>query len=248
MSAPFLIDPTLQKPGNWARRVQENMMNVDDTSDANKPISDATQAALDTKADLNNPTFIDVIIKNEIILQNDVGQNQLHVTADSDKIITSSRVKHQMILSDTPQIGAYVILQGGMDVIRYNTLDNIIEHGTNRQVNSQPIAVASYLGTSGNYTVDANNRTSVYTCNTAFDSNTFNIDIDNCYEGKVLRFVASGGTGKIKISPESSPGVAVFLYEGTGGGAVTVFEAGTGQGYDVLFAVVAGQLIGRVTV
>lgn len=237
-------------PQNYARPQEYNLWNVNNTSDSGKPISVATQEALDTKAGLDNPTLIDLTVKNAITLQSDAGEagGFMQLVAGVDKVVATHSVKYNMILPTTASVGAYVILQGGSEVYRIDTVNNQIQHGTNRQVCSQPIPVAEYLGTSGNYTINANTTTSVYTCNTGFDSNTFNIDIDNCYEGKTLRFVSSGGVGKIKISPESSPGVGVFLYEGTGGGAVTVFEAGTGQGYDVLFAVVAGQLIGRVTV
>lgn len=47
--------------------------NVDNTSDANKPVSTATQTALDLKATLANPTFSGVLTARDSVLRQDAG-------------------------------------------------------------------------------------------------------------------------------------------------------------------------------
>jgi hypothetical protein len=60
---------------------------VDNTSDLNKPISTATQTALNLKANVNNPTFTGTVSG---ITKNMVGLDQVDNTSDTNKPISSA--------------------------------------------------------------------------------------------------------------------------------------------------------------
>ena len=61
--------------------------NVDNTSDANKPVSTATQTALDTKAPINNPTFTGTVGG---ITKAMVGLGNVDNTSDADKPVSAA--------------------------------------------------------------------------------------------------------------------------------------------------------------
>jgi hypothetical protein len=63
LKAP-LINPTFTGTVSGITAEMVGLENVDDTSDANKPISTAAQGALNTKAPLVNPTFTGIITVN----------------------------------------------------------------------------------------------------------------------------------------------------------------------------------------
>ncbi len=61
--------------------------NVDNTSDANKPVSNATQTALDLKAPLANPTFTGTVSG---VSKSMVGLGNVDNTADADKPVSTA--------------------------------------------------------------------------------------------------------------------------------------------------------------
>jgi len=61
--------------------------NVDNTSDLAKPISDATQAALDLKANANNPIFTGTVVG---VNKSDVGLSDVDNTSDADKPLSTA--------------------------------------------------------------------------------------------------------------------------------------------------------------
>jgi len=61
--------------------------NVDDTSDADKPVSTAAQTALDLKAPLASPTFTGTVSG---ITKTMVGLNNVNNTSDANKPISNS--------------------------------------------------------------------------------------------------------------------------------------------------------------
>jgi len=63
------------------------LSNVDNTSDANKPISTATQAALNTKAPINNPTFTGTVSG---ITKAMVGLGNVDNTSDANKPVSTA--------------------------------------------------------------------------------------------------------------------------------------------------------------
>jgi hypothetical protein len=87
--------------------------NVDNTSDANKPVSDDTQTALNLKANLDSPTFTGtVVLPNNTISQammadDSVGTNELgglSVTTGkiADAAVTSGKLATSLDLAGTP--------------------------------------------------------------------------------------------------------------------------------------------------
>lgn len=62
--------------------------NVDNTSDLNKPVSTAQQAALDLKANINNPTFTGTVSG---ITKNMVGLGNVDNTSDVDKPVSNAQ-------------------------------------------------------------------------------------------------------------------------------------------------------------
>jgi hypothetical protein len=77
------------------------LSNVDNTSDANKPISTATQTALDLKAPINNPTFTGTVSG---ITKSMVGLSNVDNTSDANKPIstaTQTALDLKVNISDT---------------------------------------------------------------------------------------------------------------------------------------------------
>ena len=62
--------------------------NVDNTSDANKPVSTAQQTALDLKAPINNPTFTGTVGG---VTKSMVGLGNVDNTSDANKPVSTSQ-------------------------------------------------------------------------------------------------------------------------------------------------------------
>ena len=81
------------------------LSNVDNTSDANKPVSTATQTALDLKAPLNSPTFTGTVtlpnntISQSMMSDDSVGTNEIVGLAVTEGKIASSAVTEGKIAS-----------------------------------------------------------------------------------------------------------------------------------------------------
>ena len=67
-----------------AAKTNLGLNNVDNTSDLNKPISTATQSALDLKAPINNPTFTGTFIASGITYPGSYGTNGQVLTTDGN--------------------------------------------------------------------------------------------------------------------------------------------------------------------
>ena len=78
---------TLMGIASLATKQTVGLANVDNTSDANKPISAATQTALDLKAPLNNPTFTGTVGG---ITKSMVGLGNLDNTSDANKPVSTA--------------------------------------------------------------------------------------------------------------------------------------------------------------
>jgi hypothetical protein len=85
--------------------------NVDNTSDANKPVSTATQTALDLKAPLANPTFTGTVAG---VTKAHVGLGNVDNTADSAKPVSTAQAtaiataKSEAIADATAQVNAVI--------------------------------------------------------------------------------------------------------------------------------------------
>jgi hypothetical protein len=100
------------------------LANVDNTSDANKPVSTATQTALDLKANLDAPTFTGTVSG---ITKTMVGLSDVDNTADSAKPVSTAQAtaiataKSEAIADATSQVNA--LLTGAPAAL--NTLDEL---------------------------------------------------------------------------------------------------------------------------
>jgi len=100
------------------------LANVDNTSDANKPISTAAQTALDLKAPLANPTFTGTVAG---VTKAHVGLANVDNTADSAKPVSTAQAtaiataKSEAIADATSQVNA--LLTGAPAAL--NTLDEL---------------------------------------------------------------------------------------------------------------------------
>jgi hypothetical protein len=79
--------PTFTGTVSGITKSMVGLENVDNTSDANKPISDATQTELDLKAPLADPTFTGTVSG---ITKSMVGLGSVDNTSDSDKMISTA--------------------------------------------------------------------------------------------------------------------------------------------------------------
>ena len=100
------------------------LANVDNTSDANKPVSTAAQTALDLKANLDAPTFTGTVSG---ITKSMVGLGSVDNTADSAKPVSTAQAtaiataKSEAIADATSQVNA--LLTGAPAAL--NTLDEL---------------------------------------------------------------------------------------------------------------------------
>jgi hypothetical protein len=92
-----LADPTFTGTVSGVTKSMVGLGNVDNTSDANKPVSTATQTALDAKlnsstasttyAPINNPTFTGTVAG---VTKSMVGLGSVDNTSDADKIVSDA--------------------------------------------------------------------------------------------------------------------------------------------------------------
>ena len=130
--------------------------NVDNTSDASKPVSTATQTALDLKAPLANPTFTGTVAG---VTKAHVGLENVDNTADSAKPVSTAQAtaiataKSEAIADATAQVNAVIASAPAA----LNTLDelaaalgddaNFATTVTNSLAAKAPIASPTFTGT-----------------------------------------------------------------------------------------------------
>ena len=83
-----LESPTFTGTVSGVTKAHVGLGNVDNTSDADKPVSTATQAALDTKANLAGATFTgDVTIETDLVVDGDLTVNGTNFSASATSIV-----------------------------------------------------------------------------------------------------------------------------------------------------------------
>jgi hypothetical protein len=82
-----LASPTFTGTVSGIDKSMVGLANVDNTSDANKPVSSATQTALNLKATINSPTFTGTVLG---ITSTMVGLGNVDNTSDANKPISSA--------------------------------------------------------------------------------------------------------------------------------------------------------------
>ncbi len=124
-----LASPTFTGTVSGITASMVGLGNVTNTSDANKPVSTAQQAALDLKANLASPTFTGMVSG---ITASMVGLGNVNNTSDADKPIS---IAVQTALDGKQPVGSYATLVGGIvpaaqlpsyvdDVLEYATASN----------------------------------------------------------------------------------------------------------------------------
>lgn len=202
---PFTFDPTVQRGDNWARHPYDNMMHVDNTSDLNKPISDATQAALDTKVDnaaglkVAEPfTVLGINVTKNCIIK----AEKIEFTGHNAQNIIECSGGSPMTFQLSPTLNLNAIsIQNSALTENYWKIDNTmvggpyLTHGTNRQVNSQPIGIQT-IDAGSTIAIDCNDATNTYLLTSTTDSV---VTISNPYAGKLLSLCHIETTGKITL-------------------------------------------------
>ena len=84
-----LTSPVINTP-TGITKTDVGLANVDNTSDANKPVSTATQTALDLKANLANPTFTGTVNAAALTLSGDLTVNGTTTTVNSTTVNVSN--------------------------------------------------------------------------------------------------------------------------------------------------------------
>jgi len=101
-----LTNKTITTPSGLVKS-DVGLGNVDNTSDANKPVSTATQTALDLKASLNSPTFTGTVtlpantISQSMMSDDSVGTNEIGGLAVTEGKIADGAVTSVKIANDT---------------------------------------------------------------------------------------------------------------------------------------------------
>ncbi len=85
LKAP-LADPTFTGTVSGITKSMVGLGNVDNTSDANKPVSTATQTALDLKADLAGPTLTGTTTTADLVVNGDLTVNGTNFAASATSI------------------------------------------------------------------------------------------------------------------------------------------------------------------
>jgi hypothetical protein len=84
-----LTSPVINTP-TGITKTDVGLANLDNTSDANKPVSTATQTALDLKANLANPTFTGTVNAAALTLSGDLTVNGTTTTVNSTTVNVSN--------------------------------------------------------------------------------------------------------------------------------------------------------------
>jgi hypothetical protein len=123
--------------------------NVDNTSDANKPVSTATQTALDLKANLSGPTFTGTISAASLTLSGDLTVNGTTTNINSTSLVVEDK---NIVLgdaaspTDTTADGGGITLKGATDKT-FNWVDATDAWTSSEHVNLASGKTLKYNGT-----------------------------------------------------------------------------------------------------
>lgn len=131
--------------------------NVDNTSDANKPVSTATQTALDLKAPLASPTFTGTVAANNVTVSGNLTVSGTTTSVNTETLTIDDNI---IVLNNneagTPSQNAGIEIERGTStnvVLRWNETDDKWEL-TNDGTTYSEIATASSVATATALTVD----------------------------------------------------------------------------------------------
>ena len=129
--------------------------NVDNTSDANKPVSTATQTALDLKAPIANPTFTGTVAG---VTKSHVGLSNVDNTSDSNKPVstaTQTELDAKLALSGGTMTGALTL--SGAPTSDLHAATKLYVDGIAAGINfHQPVVAATSGNLAGTYSNGTN--------------------------------------------------------------------------------------------
>jgi hypothetical protein len=134
-----LTSPVINTP-TGITKTDVGLANVDNTTDANKPVSTATQTALDLKANLSGPTFTGTISAASLTLSGDLTVNGTTTNINSTNLVVEDK---NIVLADvetptdTTADGGGITLKGATDKT-FNWVD-----ATDSWTSSEHINIAS---------------------------------------------------------------------------------------------------------
>ena len=131
--------------------------NVDNTSDENKPVSTATQIALDLKAPLASPTFTGTVAANNVTVSGNLTVSGTTTSVNTETLTIDDNI---IVLNNneagTPSQNAGIEIERGTStnvVLRWNETDDKWEL-TNDGTTYSEIATATSVATATTLTVD----------------------------------------------------------------------------------------------
>jgi hypothetical protein len=112
-----LTSPVINTP-TGITKTDVGLANVDNTTDANKPVSTATQTALDLKANLSGPTFTGTVSAANLTLSGDLTVNGTTTNINSTSLVVEDKnivLADVATPTDTTADGGGITLKGATD-------------------------------------------------------------------------------------------------------------------------------------
>ncbi len=129
-----LASPTFTGTVSGVTKTMVGLGNVDDTSDANKPVSTAAQTALDLKAPLASPTFTGTVAGISATM---VGLGNVNNTSDANKPVSTA----QQTALDLKSNLASPTFTGTLTANDLTVSGNLTVSGTTTSINTETVTV-----------------------------------------------------------------------------------------------------------
>ena len=163
-------DGTVDLPANSVTKAQASLPNVDNTSDANKPVSMATQTALNLKANLASPTFTGTPVLPTAVT---VSGNTITMPAVAGTLLINTTTSG---VGASPTASSTVTITHGLG--RVPTIIRIYGIGTftsNAAATPTTMSVGTYNSTGNRALYQAYNTAAITTTQTSATSTAFAI-------------------------------------------------------------------------
>lgn len=230
----------------WARPQSMNIWNVDNTSDLDKPVSTATQVAIDAQIGANKldtanpvangPLIINAGLQEPVVIVNASGGVSSSLTLQSNNkvdpndgvVFLSSgagagnravfSTKGGIDFADGPSGLKYYSCGIGGDMLPFWNFQD-----TKSQINAQPIPNVLRPPDSPAFNYDCSGQSSVVIVENA--TTTVDVTLINPFQGKTIKFIVSNNTANaVKIIADtgdiifigSSGGIADYIIPRTG--------------------------------
>jgi hypothetical protein len=143
-----LTSPVINTPTGITKS-DVGLANVDNTTDANKPVSTATQTALDLKANLSGPTFTGTISAASLTLSGDLTVNGTTTNINSTSLVVEDKnivLGDAATPTDTTADGGGITLKGLTDKT-FNWVDATDSWTSSEHINLASGKTLKYNGT-----------------------------------------------------------------------------------------------------